>query len=362
MSETPVTATPSSFAAGGAALVEFARALTAASDLEELELSFAPRAGRLLSAPMYGFYALDEEGSRIEHNVAVNVSDFFVARYVQVMDDDLLLTRSREIQRPVYNLGLMSEPEWEESAVYRHAYSVHRMRHVVEMPIVDDGRIVGALHFAASEPDRNVTEADLRVAEAIAGVLALSIGRIRRRRETERALDEALAALEITGVALVTSSTRTPDLRLNEPARRLLSAIVDDDEHLSRLLARAPGDDRFSRRAEVALRTGESGVLQAHSRLVDGGSVVTVLELQRQHAGLDQRLLGLLTPRQSEIATLLAEGLGDREIAETLYLSRFTVQQHVKRIYRILGVDSRVALTRLLLGAPIVGRRSSPYP
>src|SRR5687768_15426695 len=104
MSEPPVTATPASFAAGGAALVELTPALAAASDLEELGLAFAPRAGHLMSAPMYGFYALDEEGSRIEHNVAVNVSDFFVARYVQAMDDDMLLARSREIQRPVYNL------------------------------------------------------------------------------------------------------------------------------------------------------------------------------------------------------------------------------------------------------------------
>jgi Bacterial regulatory proteins, luxR family len=37
-------------------------------------------------------------------------------------------------------------------------------------------------------------------------------------------------------------------------------------------------------------------------------------------------------------------------LAPRPYLSRHTVRQYVKRIYRKLGVDSRVALTRLLLG------------
>jgi DNA-binding CsgD family transcriptional regulator len=55
---------------------------------------------------------------------------------------------------------------------------------------------------------------------------------------------------------------------------------------------------------------------------------------------------------------LIIEGLSDREIAEQLSLSRYTVHQYVKRIYRKLDVDSRVALTRLLLGVPIGARRS----
>jgi DNA-binding NarL/FixJ family response regulator len=85
--------------------------------------------------------------------------------------------------------------------------------------------------------------------------------------------------------------------------------------------------------------------------------VVTVLELQRGQPDLDHGLLGLLTPRESEIAALVADGLSDGEIAESLNLSRFTVHQYVKRIYRVLDVDSRVTLTRLLLGAPVARRR-----
>jgi DNA-binding CsgD family transcriptional regulator len=310
MSGAEVEPVPREFGAGGAALAEFALGLTASSSLEDLERAFVPCFGRLMTAPMYGFYALDMEGTQIEHNVAVNVSDVFVARYVRAMEHDMLLARSRETGRAVYNLGMMPEPEWEESRVYRDAYSTHRMRHVVEVPIVAGDEIVGALHCAAHEGDRNFTDGDLRLTEAVAGVLALSI-----------------AAIVVEGRTL--------------PLHGLVLA----------------GDGRVSRRTEVSLQGGERALLHAHCLPVRNGRLVTVLELQREHPGLDPRLLAALTPRESEVAALVVEGMGDREIAEALHLSRFTVQQHVKRIYRTLGVDSRVALTRLLLGAPIAARR-----
>jgi DNA-binding CsgD family transcriptional regulator len=358
MSEAQGMANRESFAAGGTALVDFARSLAEASTLQGLERAFTPRFGHLTTAPMYGFYALDPEGSQIGHNVAVNVSDVFVGRYVQAMEVDPLLAKSRETGRPVSSGSLMSLEEWEESEVYRRAYSTHRMVHVVEAPIVDRGRPVGALHFGTSEVDRSFTDSDMRLAEAAAGVLGMSITRIHERWESERALEEALTALELTGTTLVVSAPGAAELRPNEAARRLLAEVLDWEQHLFRMLAHSPGEGRFSRRSQVSLRSGESALLHASSQPMRGGGLVTVLELQREAPGLDQRLLGTLTPRESEVAVLVAEGLTDREIAERLYLSLYTVHQHVKRTYRALDVDSRVALTRLLLGAPVRPRRS----
>jgi len=48
-----------------------------------------------------------------------------------------------------------------------------------------------------------------------------------------------------------------------------------------------------------------------------------------------------LTRRENEILNLVAQGLGNREIAERLNLSRYTVECHVKHIYRKLAVSSR---------------------
>lgn len=48
-----------------------------------------------------------------------------------------------------------------------------------------------------------------------------------------------------------------------------------------------------------------------------------------------------LTPREMEIAALAAAGRSDREVAGALNLSVRTVQSHLARIYRKLGVHSR---------------------
>ena len=77
-----------------------------------------------------------------------------------------------------------------------------------------------------------------------------------------------------------------------------------------------------------------------------------MLELQRDDAPLSTAALAPLTPREREVAVLVAEGLADRDIAERLHISHHTVSLYVRRIYRKLDVGSRVALTRLLLRPP----------
>ena len=49
-----------------------------------------------------------------------------------------------------------------------------------------------------------------------------------------------------------------------------------------------------------------------------------------------------LSTREIQILRLVADGMTNREIAERVSLSRFTVDTHIKRIYRKLAVSSRV--------------------
>lgn len=48
-----------------------------------------------------------------------------------------------------------------------------------------------------------------------------------------------------------------------------------------------------------------------------------------------------LTPRETEVLHLIAEGLLNREIAEQLQLSESTVESYLDRIYRKLKVRNR---------------------
>ena len=52
----------------------------------------------------------------------------------------------------------------------------------------------------------------------------------------------------------------------------------------------------------------------------------------------------LLTPREEQVVALVAEGLGNRQIARELSLSEHTIKKYLFRIFEKLGISSRVEL------------------
>jgi DNA-binding CsgD family transcriptional regulator len=62
-----------------------------------------------------------------------------------------------------------------------------------------------------------------------------------------------------------------------------------------------------------------------------------------------------LTASETRVATAAAAGMSNKEIAATLFLSSKTVEFHLGRIYRKLGLRNRADLVRLLLTPPADG-------
>ncbi len=102
--------------------------------------------------------------------------------------------------------------------------------------------------------------------------------------------------------------------RLHRPsdARRLLEAALDGFEALGAL--------PWSRRASSELAaTGRRRPPNGENRVA-------------------------LTPQEAQVATAVASGLSNPEVAAALFVSRKTVEAHLSRVYRKLGVRSRTEL------------------
>jgi DNA-binding CsgD family transcriptional regulator/tetratricopeptide (TPR) repeat protein len=61
--------------------------------------------------------------------------------------------------------------------------------------------------------------------------------------------------------------------------------------------------------------------------------------------------LDLLSPQELQVTRAIARGMNNNEAASALFVSRKTVEAHLTRVYRKLGLRSRTDLTRVLISA-----------
>jgi DNA-binding CsgD family transcriptional regulator len=66
-----------------------------------------------------------------------------------------------------------------------------------------------------------------------------------------------------------------------------------------------------------------------------------------------------LTTAEKNVAQLVGDGMTNREAAARLFVSRHTVDAHLRHIYRKLDISSRVKLARLVA---TTSRRPSEAP
>ena len=143
---------------------------------------------------------------------------------------------------------------------------------------------------------------------------------------------------------------------INPAAERLLGDVRG--RHFTSVVA--PEDSRrahelFSRKVlGTAPATDSTGVLVSTTGtrvavelssvpLMDGERVVGVFGLIEDH--LDDGPTAPpphLTPRQVEVLRLLEQGRSTKQIAGELHLSTETVRNHIRRLFRALGVHSRL--------------------
>lgn len=73
------------------------------------------------------------------------------------------------------------------------------------------------------------------------------------------------------------------------------------------------------------------------------GALSAIRSSSRIHPLIVEKLPNPLEARETEVARLLAQGKGNREIASELCMAYKTAKNHVWRIFRRLGVETRHA-------------------
>ena len=157
-------------------------------------------------------------------------------------------------------------------------------------------------------------------------VSVFQTGRSRLSRRTDRDPDELRGVAEELGVC-----------------SQMGAPIEVGGEHRGVLMASSTTPEAFSERDLRFLQAVARWVgLVAHRAVLVERLASTVAEESLRAAA--EAVIAVLTPRQQEVAALIASGLSNAEIARRLVLTEGTVANHVEAILRRLGFRSRTQI------------------
>jgi len=136
----------------------------------------------------------------------------------------------------------------------------------------------------------------------------------------------------------------------------LLTSVADDGHIRRALRAGATGfllKDGSPRELVAAVRAvaaGEAMLSPAITRRV----LDRIVDIDPEPVERARSLVGHLTGREREVLGLLAQGMGNLQIARKLYLSEGAVKAHVSRLLTKLSCDNRVQAAILAHNARLV--------
>lgn len=207
--------------------------------------------------------------------------------------------------------------------------------------LADDHAVVrhGLKLVLDSEPDLTV------VAEAGDGLEAVDVG---SRADIDLAvLDVTMPRL--TGIQVARElSRRRPELRI------LILSMHDSERYLFEALRAGASGYVLKSVVDRDLVEACRAVMRGEPFLYPAAVSALMRDWVRRAGDGEALPENPLTPRETEIVKLVAEGNTSREIAELLVISEKTVDRHRANVLEKLGMRDRVDLTRYAIRSGLV--------
>jgi len=161
-----------------------------------------------------------------------------------------------------------------------------------------------------------------------------------------------LAVLDIT-MPRLTGLQAARELAQRRPETKILMlSMHDNEEYLFEALRAGAAGYVLKSAVDRDLVEACRATLRGETFLYPGA--VTALVRAHLERGGDDAEFDPLTPRESEVVKLVAEGMTTREIADALFISPKTVERHRANVLEKLGMRDRVDLTRYAIRRGLV--------
>jgi DNA-binding CsgD family transcriptional regulator len=270
-----------------------------------------------------------------------------------------LISRARLARRrdPVWSLSAATDGDLARSRRWRECAQPVGMGDELRAAVVDDHGCWASFEAlrAGDEPPFDAEDANLM--RDAARILARAL-----RQASVSATDDSRLDAGQTGVLVIDEDLQP--LGFTQAAREWL-ALLKARKHAEttplpthvyavagRLIAAEAGDDP-KRPPRVRVRTGAAGWAVVEAARMQGLANAIAISV---HAATAEDILALiarsrgLTSRERELVALVLEGLDTRQVGERMFISRYTVQDHLKSVFDKLGVRSRRELVTGMFG------------
>lgn len=208
----------------------------------------------------------------------------------------------------------------------------------VHILIADDHAVVrrGLKTLIDSEPDLKV------VAEAVDGAEAV-----------EKSLDPDvhLAILDVAMPRLTGLQAARELSRRRGDLRMLMLSMYDKEQYLFEALSVGASGYVLKQAADEDIVDACRAAMRGEPFIYPAG-LGAIMRRHLEHPDRDAE--GPLTPRETQVAKLIAEGYSTHQIAELLVISPKTVERHRANILDKLGMRDRVEVTRYAIRAGLI--------
>lgn len=273
----------------------------------------------------------------------------------------------RDLMRRGARVGVLSRStggDLHRSARWREIYQPGGIGDELRVELAVDGRCWGTLEVVRERHGRSFSDEEADLALRLAPRVALLLREAQARSWSAVRTDDlgpdpgpGVLVLDASlGVAAITADAERWLTELTDaaPVGGILPAPILAAAASVRHSGYGAADTATSSHVRAPTRAGRWVTISA-SRLTAPNLVgQTAVTMQRSGPEVTDLVLEAhgLTPRERQLAGLVLRGLSNDEIARRLFLSRYTVGDHVKAILGKVGARSKQEFIASTLGGP----------
>ena len=274
----------------------------------------------------------------------------------------------------------MQYQKWINLDYYRKFQKIQNIFHQMSIHLVFERKFIGVLALFRSERLSDFSDEEIRIANILAPYLAASIEKIKSMAQMSSELNLYRIEHKFSSIGTVILDGRFQKLYSNEKAEQLylsegnkqntspqidkketnsifskikcecvsLRSIMQDDTNEEN-----PKQDKTYYPIETIYKKQDNNfkisIFAQNNFPMSLGTATYLISIEDINKSSNNEMLILeekygLTKREIEIFLLVSKGLTNKEISQKLFISQFTVKNHLKNIYTKIGIKRRTKL------------------